>query len=98
LYNEAKADLNHFCSIIINNEKNEKMKKLAFSALFGSMLLLGMTSCKKDYTCDCKDGNGNKFDSQTYPNTSITDAKRSCNERENFWKNTTVSSANCTIL
>jgi len=74
------------------------MKKLVFSALFGSVLLLGLTSCKKDYTCDCKTSSGDSFDKQTYQNTSITDAKRSCNEREDFWKNTTVSDANCTIL
>lgn len=74
------------------------MKKLFLSTAMIAVLALGMTSCKKDYTCDCKDGNGTKFDTQTYPNTSITDAKRSCNERENFWKNTTTPSANCTIL
>ena len=74
------------------------MKKVLLSTALIAIFAFGMTSCKKDYTCDCKDGNGTQFDTQTYPNSNITDAKRSCNERENFWKNTTVPAANCTIL
>lgn len=74
------------------------MKKIILTTAMVAVLALGLTSCKKDYTCDCKDANSTKFDSQTYPNTSITDAKRSCEARESFWKNSTVPGATCTIL
>lgn len=72
------------------------MKKLVLAVTV--LVALSMTSCKKDYTCDCKDGNGDQFDKQTYPNTSLTDAKRSCDAREIFWRNSTTPAANCTIL
>mgnify|MGYP000880783824 CR=1 FL=1 len=74
------------------------MKKLFFSTAVAAVVMLGATSCKKDYTCDCQDGNSQQFDTQTYPNTSLTDAKRSCDARESFWRNSTQPSANCTIL
>jgi hypothetical protein len=74
------------------------MKRLFFSVALLALVTLGMTSCKKDYTCDCKDGSNQQFDTQTYPNTSLTDAKRSCDARESFWRNNAQPSANCTIL
>ena len=74
------------------------MKRLFLSATLAAIFAMGMTSCKKDYTCDCKDGNGVQFDKQTYPNTSLIDAKRACDERENFWKNGAQPAANCKIL
>ncbi len=74
------------------------MKKLFLSAVLAAVFAMGMTSCKKDYTCDCKDVDKNQFDKQTYPNTSLTDAKRSCDSRELFWRNGGKPGANCTIL
>lgn len=74
------------------------MKRLFLSATLVAVFALGMTSCKKDYTCDCKDGNGDNIENRTYPNTKLIDAKRACDERENAWKNTTEPAANCTIL
>ncbi|MDB5228724.1 MAG: hypothetical protein JWN78_2917 [Bacteroidota bacterium] len=72
------------------------MKKLLLAA--GIITSLGMTSCIKDYTCTCKDSNGNTFDKQTYPRTGLTDARKQCKDRQSFWANTTVPSAQCTIL
>lgn len=72
------------------------MKKLLVAASI--VMVLGMTSCKKDYTCECKDGNGNSFDKQTYPRTGLVDARNQCKDRQSFWANTTTPSAECTIL
>ena len=75
------------------------MKRLFFSATLLAVITLGMSSCKKkDYTCDCQDGNGVTFETTDYSNATLVDAKRSCDERENVWKNTTQPAANCTIL
>lgn len=74
------------------------MKRFILSTVVVMALAAGMTSCKKDYTCDCQDSDGTQFDKQTYPNTSLTDAKRSCDARESFWRNSTHPDANCTIL
>ena len=72
------------------------MKKLLLAA--GIIIALGTTSCIKDYTCDCKDANGNTFDKQTYPRTGLTDAHKQCKDRQSFWANTTQPSAQCLIL
>jgi hypothetical protein len=61
-------------------------------------IALGMTSCKKDYTCECTDSNGTTFDTQTYPRTGLVDARRQCKDRQSYWANTTTPSAECTIL
>lgn len=74
------------------------MKRFILSAAVITIFTIGMSSCKKDYTCDCKDGNGNTFETTDYSNATLVDAKRSCDERENVWKNTTQPAANCTIL
>ena len=82
------------------------MKRLIITSTLVAVFTMRVTSCKKefnkdytnDYTCDCKDGNGVQFDKQTYPNTSLIDAKRACDERENFWKNGAQPAANCKIL
>jgi len=74
------------------------MKRIILTSAVVTLLTLSMSSCKKDYTCDCKDETGTQFDKQTYPNTSLTDAKRSCEARESFWKNGAQPGATCTIL
>jgi hypothetical protein len=72
------------------------MKKLI--VISSLLLALGFTSCQRDYTCSCKDGNGNEFDKQTYPRTGLVDARNQCKDRQSFWANTTQPSAQCTIL
>ena len=73
------------------------MKKLLVAASI--VIALGMTSCKKDYNCDCKDSNtGVKFETTTYPNTGLIDAQKACKDRQSFWQNTAKPATVCTIL
>lgn len=53
------------------------MKKIAPIAAF---VLLGamFTSCKKDYTCTCKDKDGKQVGQYTYPKAKKKDAKAAC--------------------
>lgn len=76
------------------------MKKLFFSASLATVLAFGMTSCKKDYDCECKEttGSGNTFETTSYPNTRIVDARKACKDRQSFWQNTTKPNTECTIL
>ena len=72
------------------------MKRLLFSASIAAVFALGMTSCKKDYNCECKDGT--TIETTTYPNTGLVDARNACKDRQSFWQNTTHPAAQCTIL
>lgn len=76
------------------------MKRLFFSTAVAAVLTLGMSSCKKDYHCDCKDttGSGSTFETTTYPNTGLVDAQKACKDRQSVWQNTTHPAAQCTIL
>ena len=76
------------------------MKRLFLSATLAAVFALGMTSCKKDYQCDCKDttGTGSNFETTTYPNTGLVDAQKACKDRQSFWQNTSHPAAQCTIL
>ena len=49
------------------------MKRLI---IFAAVLLFGLTSCKKDYTCKCEDSDGN-VSFQTFQNVSKTMLKKS---------------------
>lgn len=72
------------------------MKRFFLSAALAAVFALGMTSCKKDYVCDCVDGN--RIESTTFPNTGLVDARNACKDRQSFWQNTTNPGAECTIL
>lgn len=73
------------------------MKKLVLAAAV--LVTLSMSSCKKDYNCDCKDTNtGIQFERTTYPNTGLVDARNNCKDRQSFWQNTTRPATECTIL
>ena len=76
------------------------MKRFFLSAALAAVFALGMTSCKKDYHCDCKDttGTGNTFETTTYPKTGLVDAQKACKDRQSFWQNTSHPAAQCTIL
>ena len=75
------------------------MKKAILLA--GVLLVVGtsMTSCKKDYVCDCKDSTtSEQFETTSYPNTKLIDAQKACKDRQSVWQNTTKPAAVCTIL
>ena len=73
------------------------MKKLLVAASI--VIALGMTSCKKDYNCDCRDtGTGKVFETTQYPNTGLIDARNACKDRQSFWQNTAKPATECTIL
>jgi hypothetical protein len=74
------------------------MKKLVLAA--SAIVILGMSSCKKDYTCDCKEttGSGTTFESTNYPNTRLVDARENCKDRQSFWQNGPRPNTECTIL
>jgi len=72
------------------------MKKLII--LTGVLIVMSLSSCVKDYTCTCTDSTGNKVDVQNYPRTGLVDAQKACKDRQSFWQNTTVPSAQCKIL
>ena len=75
------------------------MKRLFLSATLATVLAFGMTSCKKDYTCDCKNSQtGDHIASNPLPNTRLVDARKACKDRQSALQNTTQPSASCTIL
>lgn len=57
------------------------MKKLMLSAILLSAL--GLVSCRKEYTCECKTSNGGStsiVNSNTLPKKSLKDARAQCDE------------------
>jgi len=76
------------------------MKKFLSATAFAILVALSLTSCKKDYHCDCKDttGSGTTFETTTYPNTGLVDAQKACKDRQSFWQNTSHPAAQCTII
>lgn len=59
------------------------MKKVLFGAL--AIVLLGLTSCKKDYNCECTyqdTGNATFIENKTIKNSTLDDAKRTCDSYE----------------
>jgi hypothetical protein len=79
--------------------KKNSMKRLLFSTAVAAVLTLGMSSCKKDYVCDCKDSTTSvQFETTQYPNTGLVDAQKACKDRQSFWQNSTKPAAVCTIL
>lgn len=53
------------------------MKKIAPIAAF-ALLAVAFTSCKKDYTCTCKDSNGTQTAKYEYPKVKKSAAQESC--------------------
>lgn len=56
------------------------MKKLIILSLISSVVL-GATSCVKDWQCQCSDGTTTAV-VETYPNTKMLDAKKYCDSRQ----------------
>ncbi|MND75178.1 hypothetical protein D3C87_16110 [compost metagenome] len=55
--------------------------------MFGALAiaLLGLTSCKKDYNCECTyqdTGNATIIENKTIKNSTLDDAKRTCDGYE----------------
>ena len=68
------------------------MKRIAF--IIGIAVLLSLTSCKKDWVCQCTDNT----DSNSYhevPNTTLYDANKTCNEYE---FNNALGYNNCSLI
>ncbi|MNK01936.1 hypothetical protein D3C87_197510 [compost metagenome] len=59
------------------------MKKVVFGV--AAMVLLGLTSCKKDYDCECTyqdTGSVTITEHKTVKNSSLDDAKKTCDGYE----------------
>ncbi len=74
-------------------------KKFNFKFVLASLgMLLGLTSCKKDWTCSCTftyDGTS-YTEEKVYPGTKRSDAKKSCDAYQTLLK-TEYSDASCKI-
>ena len=68
------------------------MKKLALIAVVAGF---AFTSCKKDYTCACKDSSGDSVATGSFK-ASKKDATDSCDALETQWK-AYDSSTSCTL-
>ncbi len=53
----------------------KKLTPLVLAAAFGALMF---TSCKKDYTCVCKNNDGTESESFQYPKMKKKDAKSAC--------------------
>ncbi len=68
------------------------MKKIF--VLIGVVGALTLSSCKKDWTCQCTDNNG-ATNYHDVPNATISDANRTCND---FESNSGGTYNNCSII
>lgn len=55
------------------------MKKIIIVAC-SLVVIFGSTSCVKDWQCECTDGTVTNV-IETYPNTKLLDAKKTCDSR-----------------
>lgn len=55
------------------------MKKIAL--FLGCVVILALTSCRKDWSCKCTDDNSNTT-FYTVPDASFNDADNTCNNNE----------------
>lgn len=69
------------------------MKKIA-SVTVIALLAIGFTSCKKDYTCTCKDNTGKEAAKYTFPKVKKKDAKTACDSWNNTFK---ISGGSCAL-
>ena len=69
------------------------MKKFA-PIVMVALLAVAFTSCKKDYTCTCKDSAGTETAKYTFPKTTKKTAKSGCDT----WHNAaTISGGKCEL-
>lgn len=69
------------------------MKKIASIAVL-ALFALGFTSCKKDFTCTCKDSAGKETAKYTFPKVKKKDAKTGCDTWNNAAK---ISGGSCSL-
>ncbi|MBS1773877.1 MAG: hypothetical protein JST82_13540 [Bacteroidetes bacterium] len=68
------------------------MKKIA--PIVALAVIAAFASCKKDYTCTCKDSAGKETAKYTYPKVKKKDAQAACD----VWNNAVKSSGgSCSI-
>jgi hypothetical protein len=60
----------------------------------GAFALISLSSCKKDWTCQCTDNNGNN-DYHDIPNATIGDARETCGD---FEYNNALGYNNCSLV
>lgn len=71
------------------------MNKFAILPSLLIILLLGATSCVKDWQCECTDGISTNV-VENYPNTKFLDAKKTCDGRQKDLR-TINSNVSCKI-
>lgn len=71
------------------------MKKVLLVAVVG-VFMLGLTSCKKDWTCYCKSNNVPEISQATYQNTTKSAATDACTAYETNYK-IIEPTADCTV-
>lgn len=69
------------------------MKNLLFLAM--GLIMIGATSCVKDWKCECTDGNYTATVAM-YPSTKYLDAKKSCDAKQTDLR-TINSSVSCKV-
>ncbi len=80
----------YFCLQIKKQKTMKKLTPLVLAAAFGA---LTFTSCKKDYTCDCK-VNGESVIKYDIKNAKKKDAEAAC---EGYSITTAVGSYSCSL-
>lgn len=75
------------------------MKKATFLSIAVATLLVGLTSCQKDYTCSCtvNFGSGDSTFTFMYENSAEEDAEAGCASTETDYK-IVDPGATCTLL
>lgn len=68
------------------------MKKVASIAMI-ALLAVSFTSCKKDWTCECKDENG-EVDNYPIKDVKKADAKKSCDATSSLY---TLVGGSCSL-
>jgi hypothetical protein len=66
----------------------------AILTILSFALVTGLASCKKDWTCQCTDNNGDNV-YHDVPNATIGDANRTCID---FEKDGVGSYSNCSVI
>jgi hypothetical protein len=70
------------------------MKKITLVAVAALVMGSMFTSCKKDYTCDCKDSAGVAQTAIPYTKVKKADAKKACDALNTTW---TALGGSCTL-
>lgn len=72
------------------------MKKILSFAVAG-VFVLGMASCKKDYTCTCKSASSTDELKYEYKGVKKKDAESTCDAQAASWKALGCTDCSCSI-